>query len=92
MSLPFRIDERSSRFSLRDLTKIPYSDPALTTEPQPSIAFKMADDTALLDATQPLSFAEFLEKMKLPEASDLVKTIKQCDPPPPRGTPISGTA
>ena len=39
----------------------------------------MADDTALLDATQPLSFAEFLDKMKDPAASDLVRTIKQCD-------------
>ena len=38
----------------------------------------MADDNALSDATQPLSFAEFLEKMKDPAAADLVRTIKQC--------------
>lgn len=36
----------------------------------------MADDLQLAEATQPLSFAEFLERMKDPRAGDLVKSIK----------------
>ncbi len=36
----------------------------------------MADDMSLAEATQPLSFAEFLERMKNPAASDLVRHIK----------------
>ncbi|BDA40541.1 probable vacuolar protein sorting-associated protein 9A at N-terminal half [Coccomyxa sp. Obi] len=36
----------------------------------------MADDTQLAEATQPLSFAEFLERMKEPAAADLVRSIK----------------
>ena len=39
----------------------------------------MADDTQLAEATQPLSFAEFLERMKEPAAADLVRSIKKCD-------------
>ncbi len=37
----------------------------------------MADDTQLAEATQPLSFAEFLERMKEPAAADLVRSIKK---------------
>lgn len=37
---------------------------------------KMADDLQLAEATQPLSFAEFLDRMKDPRAADLVKSIK----------------
>ncbi|KAK9823919.1 hypothetical protein WJX72_006354 [[Myrmecia] bisecta] len=49
----------------------------------------MADDNQLAEATQPLSFAEFLERMKEPSAADLVRAIKNfiktfddrpCDP------------
>lgn len=40
----------------------------------------MADDSALAEATRPLSFALFLEKMKEPAAQDLVRTIKECVP------------
>jgi hypothetical protein len=36
----------------------------------------MADDLQLAEATQPLSFAEFLERMKDARAADLVKSIK----------------
>ena len=39
----------------------------------------MADDNQLAEATQPLSFAEFLERMKEPAAADLVRSIKKCD-------------
>jgi hypothetical protein len=37
----------------------------------------MADDRELLNATQPLSFAEFLDRMKDPAAADLVRNIKK---------------
>ncbi len=37
----------------------------------------MADDGSLAQATQPLSFSEFLEKMKEPAAAFLVRSIKQ---------------
>ena len=37
----------------------------------------MADDKELADATAPLSFAEFLERMKDPAAADLVRSIKK---------------
>ncbi len=37
----------------------------------------MTDDGSLAQATQPLSFSEFLEKMKEPAAADLVRSIKQ---------------
>ena len=36
----------------------------------------MADDSQLAEATQALSFAEFLERMKDPQAANLVKLIK----------------
>lgn len=36
----------------------------------------MADDHQLAEATQALSFAEFLERMKDPQAANLVKLIK----------------
>lgn len=39
----------------------------------------MADDLQLAEATQPLSFAEFLERMKDPSAADLVRMIKLCE-------------
>lgn len=35
------------------------------------------DDKELIDATAPLSFADFLEKMKDPAAADLVRSIKK---------------
>ena len=38
----------------------------------------MADDIMLAEATRPLSFALFLEKMKEPAAQDLVRGIKEC--------------
>ena len=34
----------------------------------------------LAEATRPLSFALFLEKMKEPAAQDLVRGIKECEP------------
>jgi hypothetical protein len=37
----------------------------------------MTDDGSLAEATQPLSFSEFLERMKEPAAADLVRNIKQ---------------
>lgn len=37
----------------------------------------MADDGAFTEATAPLSFAEFLERMKDPAAADLVRSIKK---------------
>ena len=37
----------------------------------------MADDTQLAEATQALSFAEFLERMKDPQAANLVRSIKK---------------
>ena len=43
------------------------------------IYLSMADDSMLAEATRPLSFALFLEKMKEPAAQDLVRTIKECD-------------
>lgn len=39
----------------------------------------MTDDTALTMATQPLSFALFLDKMKQPAAQDLVRATKGCE-------------
>lgn len=36
----------------------------------------MADDTQLAQATQPFSFHDFLERMKEPQAADLVRKIK----------------
>ncbi|KAL0040776.1 hypothetical protein WJX79_005242 [Trebouxia sp. C0005] len=36
----------------------------------------MADDSQLAEATQALSFAEFLERMKEPQAANLVRSIK----------------
>ncbi|DBB04146.1 hypothetical protein WJX77_002566 [Trebouxia sp. C0004] len=36
----------------------------------------MADDSQLAEATQALSFAEFLERMKDPQAANLVRSIK----------------
>ena len=39
----------------------------------------MADDNQLAEATQALSFAEFLERMKDPQAANLVRSIKRCD-------------
>ena len=38
----------------------------------------MADDSQLAEATQALSFAEFLERMKDPQAANLVRSIKKC--------------
>ena len=38
----------------------------------------MADDSQLAEATQALSFAEFLERMKEPQAANLVRSIKKC--------------
>lgn len=40
----------------------------------------MADDSQLAEATQALSFAEFLERMKDPQAANLVKLIKTYAP------------
>lgn len=37
----------------------------------------MADDKELAEATAPLSFAEFLDRMKDPAAADLVRSIKK---------------
>ena len=37
----------------------------------------MADDRELAEATAPLSFAEFLDRMKDPAAADLVRSIKK---------------
>ena len=37
----------------------------------------MADDNQLAEATQALSFAEFLERMKDPQAVNLVRTIRK---------------
>ena len=37
----------------------------------------MADDSQLAQATQPLSFSEFLERMKDPQAANLVRLIKK---------------
>ena len=37
----------------------------------------MADDNQLAEATQALSFAEFLERMKDPQAANLVRSIKK---------------
>ena len=42
------------------------------------IAHIMADDSQLAEATQALSFAEFLERMKDPQAANLVRSIKKC--------------
>ena len=41
------------------------------------IAIHMADDSQLAEATQALSFAEFLERMKDPQAANLVRSIKK---------------
>lgn len=38
----------------------------------------MTDDSQLAEATQALSFAEFLERMKDPQAANLVRSIKKC--------------
>ena len=38
----------------------------------------MADDSQLAEATQALSFAEFLERMKDPQAANLVRSIRKC--------------
>ena len=43
-----------------------------------NIALDMADDSQLAEATQALSFAEFLERMKDPQAANLVRSIKKC--------------
>ena len=42
------------------------------------ITHNMADDSQLAEATQALSFAEFLERMKDPQAANLVRSIKKC--------------
>ena len=41
------------------------------------LSHNMADDTQLAEATQALSFAEFLERMKDPQAANLVRSIKK---------------
>ena len=42
-----------------------------------SLNSEMADDTLFAEQTAPLSFAEFLERMKEPAAADLVRSIKK---------------
>ena len=49
-----------------------------TSGPVSDIAHDMADDSQLAEATQALSFAEFLERMKDPQAANLVRSIKKC--------------
>ena len=49
-----------------------------TTTPSRIRSENMADDSQLAEATQALSFAEFLERMKDPQAANLVRSIKKC--------------
>ena len=44
---------------------------------QGPVTGNMADDSQLAQATQPLSFSEFLERMKDPQAANLVRLIKK---------------
>lgn len=59
--------ERYKLSSDRDACSVAYAD---------LCNVKMADDSQLAEATQALSFAEFLERMKDPQAANLVKLIK----------------
>lgn len=49
----------------------------LTSGPVVDATLDMADDSQLAEATQALSFAEFLERMKDPQAANLVRSIKK---------------